>query len=111
MTEPFDTIAAILRRHADGLTVAVDTADHLQLDRPGESGGKSEFVASVKVGKRYVALHLMPLYTNPELVEDMPEALRPRMHGKSCLNFPPDKPAPTDDLETLIAAVLSAKPT
>lgn len=108
MSEPFGTISAILRRHATGLIAEVDTADHLQLTRSAAADRKPAFVASVKIAKRYVALHLMPLYCHPELVEAMPQALRPHMHGKSCLNFKPGKPVPESDLDTLIAAAMAA---
>lgn len=108
MSEPFDTIAAILRRHAGGLVATVDNPEHLQLDRPATGTGKADFVASVKIGKRYIALHLMPLYCHPGLIETMPDSLRPRMHGKSCLNFSPGKPVPEADLDTLVATAMAA---
>ena len=112
MSQAFEAIVALLRRHAAGLVVSIDTDDHFQLDRPVPGGGrpKMEFIASARLGKRYVALHLMPLYCHPELVETMPPSLRARMHGKSCLNFAPHKPIPVEDLELLVSTAMAAGP-
>ena len=41
----------------------------------------------MKIGKRYVSFHLMPVYVHPELLDDMSPELRARMRGKSCVNF------------------------
>lgn len=49
--------------------------------------GYPGYFAMVKVGKRYVSYHLMPVYGFPELLDDMSDALRSRMQGKSCFNF------------------------
>jgi len=55
------------------------------LKRPG--GGAHDFFAGVRVGKRYVSYHLMPIYTLPDLVANISPELRKRMQGKSCFNF------------------------
>ena len=41
----------------------------------------------MQIRKSYVAYHLYPVYTNPELLEGLSEDLKKRMQGKSCFNF------------------------
>lgn len=41
----------------------------------------------MKIGAGKVALHLMPLYSQPELLDRISPALKKRMQGKSCFNF------------------------
>ena len=45
------------------------------------------FFGSVFIKKRYVSFHLMPVYVSPPLLENISDALRKRMQGKSCFNF------------------------
>ena len=53
------------------------------------------YFGSVRLGKAYVAFHLMPLYMNEELTATISPALKKRMQGKSCFNF---KSAPEPEL-------------
>jgi hypothetical protein len=62
------------------------------------------FFGAVKIGKRYVSFHLMPVYVNPELLDGMSPELRKRMQGKSCFNFTRADDALFAELETLTAA-------
>ena len=55
-----------------------------RLPRPIRSG---LFFGAVKIGKRYVSFHLMPVYVHPELLDGISPELRQRMQGKSCFNF------------------------
>jgi hypothetical protein len=41
----------------------------------------------VQLKKNYVSYHLMPIYTDPSLLDEISDALRARMQGKSCFNF------------------------
>ena len=41
----------------------------------------------VEIKKNYVSAHVMPVYTNPELLETISPELRRRMQGKQCFNF------------------------
>ncbi len=45
------------------------------------------YFGSVRLGKAYVAFHLMPLYMNEELTATISPALKKRMQGKTCFNF------------------------
>lgn len=80
----FDRLTTILRQHADGLVATHDDAEQLYLQTRGEPG---EFFGAVMRKKSQVAYHLMPVYWDPGLLDDLDEALRKRMQGKSCFNF------------------------
>lgn len=45
------------------------------------------FIGSVRLGKAFVSLHLMPLYMCPGLTAGMSADLQKRMQGKTCFNF------------------------
>ena len=45
------------------------------------------FFAGVKAEKNYITYHLLPVYTNPELNQQISPALKKRMQGKACFNF------------------------
>ena len=45
------------------------------------------YFGSVRLGKAYVSLHLMPLYMNPRLTKAISPELKKRMQGKTCFNF------------------------
>jgi hypothetical protein len=69
--------------------------------------GHPMYFASVRRGKAYVSLHLMPLYMCPELSDTISPALRKRMHGKTCFNFKSEpEPELMTELERLTAAGL-----
>lgn len=48
---------------------------------------KDMFFGSINIKKNYVAFHLMPVYVDPTLLENISPALRKKMQGKSCFNF------------------------
>ena len=70
-----------------GLEVKKDTPDYYYLNTNKKVKGKDMFFGAVQIRKSYVAYHLFPVYTNPELLDEIPETLRKRMQGKSCFNF------------------------
>ena len=51
------------------------------------SQGREVWFGAARIGKRYVAYHLMPVYACPDLLEGMSPELKKRMQGKSCFNF------------------------
>ena len=69
--------------------------------------GQPMWFGSVRLGKAYVSLHLMPLYMNPPLLSRVSPALKKRMQGKTCFNF---KAAPEsvllEELRRLVEAAL-----
>jgi hypothetical protein len=85
----FTELRAILKQYAPEMEVNADSDVEYGLQthwRRAKDGYPGHFGA-VKVGKRYVSYHLMPVYGFPELRDDMSDALRNRMQGKSCFNF------------------------
>ena len=49
--------------------------------------GRPLYFGSTIIKKNYVSFHLMPVYLHPEMLDDISDALRKRMQGKSCFNF------------------------
>jgi hypothetical protein len=57
------------------------------LGAPTDTYPDGQLFAAVRLGKRYVSYHLMPIYVDPRLLADASDGLRGRMQGKSCFNF------------------------
>ncbi len=62
------------------------------------------YFGGIQINKRYVSYHLMPVYVNPALLNDISDGLRKRMQGKSCLNFVSIEPDLFDELRELTQA-------
>ncbi len=62
------------------MSYAVDAAPDGDRDPTTWFGG-------VRLGKRYVSYHLMPVYVDPSLAETISPELKRHMQGKSCFNF------------------------
>lgn len=105
MDDAFATARALLERHAAALVVKTDTPDAFYLDTPHVQKNKTPlFFGSVTRKSKGVALHLMPVYTDPDLLDALPEALRKRMTGKSCFAFASLDAAQTAALTALLDA-------
>jgi hypothetical protein len=84
----FHRLRGILQEHAGHLLVAADEPENYSLNVPRSEWHSQElFFGAVKVGKRYVSYHLMPIYARPELLTCISPELKQRMQGKSCFNF------------------------
>jgi hypothetical protein len=46
-----------------------------------------DFFAGVRVAPNHVAFHLMPVYTDPHLLDDVSPGLRKHLKGKTTFNF------------------------
>ena len=46
-----------------------------------------DFFAGVRVAPNHVAFHLMPVYADPHLLDDMSPALRKHLKGKTTFDF------------------------
>lgn len=105
--ELFDELRPLLARHESSLVVLRDEPGDLQMQttKAGPSGTHMWFGA-VQTRKRYVSVHLMPVYSHPDLLARVSEPLRARMQGKSCFNF--TGRTLTADLETELAALTAA---
>lgn len=84
----FAALKPLLAKHAADLRVTHDAADHYALDTPHIMKNKKPlFFGEVRIRKAYVAFHLMPVYSDVDLLDGAPAALRARMQGKSCFSF------------------------
>jgi hypothetical protein len=95
-TSEFDAVFAALKavfaKSARQLAVQTDEPSDYTLVTKVPSPFKQHkghpmFFGSVRVGKAYVSLHLMPIYMCPELSKTISPELKKRMQGKACFNF------------------------
>ena len=101
----FDRLTAIFAPYRRALIAKTDEPNELFLEAPPSTAYPSGvYFGAVKIGKRYVSFHLMPVYVHPELLDGMSPDLRKRMQGKSCFNFTRSDDALFGELETLTAA-------
>lgn len=98
----FAALSAILRRHAQAMSIRTDDPGHLYVElAPAEPKAKPRFFGAVQAKKSYVSYHLMPVYEDPGLLDGISPGLRKRMQGKSCFNFTAMDAALLDELDAL----------
>ena len=86
--EVFDHLKSMMRDvAADLVTVHEEPGLYYLETQHIMKNGKPLFFGKVEIGKRYVSYHLMPVYVDPTLLDDISPELRARMQGKSCFNF------------------------
>jgi hypothetical protein len=102
---PFTVLRTMLARQRQGAVVTADDVTQYALARPGPDG-RPKFLAAVQQKRRYVALHLFPVYERPELLDGLTLGLRKRMHGKSCFQFTKVDSALYEELERLMMRAL-----
>jgi hypothetical protein len=104
-TAVFDRLAAIFAPYRSSLIAKADEPGDLSLETlPSTAYPSGLFFGAVKIGKRYVSFHLMPVYVHPDLLDEMSPELRKRMQGKSCFNFTRADDGLFAELEALTAA-------
>jgi hypothetical protein len=84
----FTVLKGLLVPYASRLHTTQDSEYFYMLD--GEYAAefkRTMFFGGVQIRRAYVSLHLMPVYTNPELLGAVSDALKKRMQGRSCFNF------------------------
>ena len=67
-----------------------------------------DFFAGVRVAPRHVAFHLMPVYTDPHLLDDVSPRLRKHLKGKTTFDFSAIDEALFLELEGLTARSFEA---
>ena len=85
----FTRLRSIMRDAAPGMIAMKDLPGALEL-RTSAIDPKTKqpgWFGTVTIKKTYVAYHLMPLYTRPELAKGISDALLQRKQGKTCFNF------------------------
>ncbi len=101
----FSELSAILRPYADMLDAKRDDPNELYVDtRHTMKNKKPLFFGAVQMKKNYVSFHLMPVYTEPALLDATSPALRRQMQGKSCFNFTATEKALFKELAGLVKA-------
>jgi hypothetical protein len=88
----FSTLKPVLSKHEKCLRVKADTDSEYTVLTKAPSPfpqhkGEPMYFGSIRLGKAYVSVHLMPLYMNPALISTISPALKRRMQGKTCFNF------------------------
>ena len=83
----FEKLKKVLSSLNKGLEVKKNAPDYYYLNTNKKIKDKEMFFGAVQIRKSYVAYHLYPVYTNPELLDEISDNLKKRMQGKSCFNF------------------------
>jgi hypothetical protein len=84
----FERLKSILKAYEPRLRVLDDQPGKYSVLGPYmEKYNKDLWLGMVQTGKAYVSFHFMPVYMFPDLLDDIPVALKKRMQGKSCFNF------------------------
>lgn len=105
----FGALSAILRGHAQGMSIRTDDAGHLYVElAPTDPKARPRFFGAVQAKKAYVSFHLMPVYEDPRLLDGISPALRKRMQGKSCFNFTAPDAALFEELDALTGRCAAA---
>ena len=106
LTDIFNTLRPLYSAHADQCVIVQDEPSryYLGTHEVREKDGYRTGFGGVAINKSYVSAHLMPVYTNPELLDHISAELRKRMQGKSCFNFKKPDTALFAELDNLIKA-------
>ena len=84
----FAELRAIMAPFAAKLDIKKNDAAELYVDTKFiQKNKKVLFFGAVQIKRSYVSFYLMPVYTNPELLDGLSPDLKSRMQGKSCFNF------------------------
>ena len=84
----FRELRKIMLPYATRLNCTEDNENKLSIETTHVmKSGKRLWFGGVEIKKNYVSYHLMPVYVNPQLLEDISGELHKRMQGKSCFNF------------------------
>lgn len=102
LSATFRALKAILQPLEPELVKVHDQADNYYLDTAHiQKNKKPLYFGSVRIGRKYVSFHLMPVYIWPDLLDGISDDLKRRMQGKSCFNFT----APDPDLLSELTAL------
>lgn len=100
----FETIQARLWALLDPFRDRLEAGSVYGLSTLRRPGAKAhDFFAGVRVAPRHVGFHLMPIYTDPTLLDDVSPALRKHLKGKTTFNFTAIDDPLFDELASLTA--------
>ncbi len=98
----YEKLQTIMAAHTAGLIVKHNDPESYYVIGPTpDYRGNEAYFGGVQIKKNYVSYHLMPVYMDPSLLENIPEKLKKRMQGKSCFNFKKEDPELFQALEVL----------
>jgi hypothetical protein len=84
----FAVLKGLLVPYATRLHPTHDTATFYMLDGEYASDFKRAMTfGGVQIRRAYVTFHLLPVYSHPELLSSVSDALKKRMQGRSSFNF------------------------
>jgi hypothetical protein len=84
----FISLKNILKKYEKHLTVISDKPKNYNLNAGHDEKRRADiYFGGVVINKNYVSFHLMPVYVNPKLLDEISPDLKKRMQGKSCFNF------------------------
>lgn len=108
LADVFAELRTILIPFARKLDCTIDRDDELYVNTKHiQENRKPLWFGGVQIKKRYVSYHLMPVYVNPTLLEDISPDLKKRMQGKSCFNFTSSDASLFEELARLTEASFS----
>ncbi len=116
MSDEFPAIFAELRSlmiaAAPGMVVTTDTPTNFTLKTPWIEARTKEpaWFGWIAIKKSYVAYHVMPLYSLPDLNAAVPPSLEKRRQGKTCFNFKKADPALFDEIRELTKTAAKMEP-
>ncbi len=64
-----------------------DEANYLLVSPKPDAKGRDLWFGGLNIKKKYVSVHIFPVYMEPGLLKDISPQLKKRMQGKSCFNF------------------------
>lgn len=88
LPQVYEALRTVMLAHLGHHVVATDTPGLLSIEvEEADAKGKRAWRGGVQTKKNYVSYHLMAVYENPALLEEISSELKVRMQGKSCFNF------------------------
>lgn len=86
--EVYIQLRSIILPYGQEMDCTTDGEEGISIDtRHIQANQRPLYFGGVQIKKNYVSYHLMPVYVNPALLENISPALKKRMQGKSCFNF------------------------
>lgn len=98
----FEELKSILKKYESACVVEEDTdADYYLNTKRFDQKNRPVFFGGVSINKISVSFYLMPVYTFPDLLEDISPELRAHKQGKSCFRFKAMEPSLFKELTAL----------
>jgi hypothetical protein len=85
--EVFETLKSVFAPYASKLRTIEAGNTYWLISKDATYKGKPMYFGGVRMGKSAASFHLVPVYSNPELLEGVSADLRKQMGGKACFTF------------------------